>query len=123
MKDENNPTGNEKMEEVGLISEWKVKEVVSDLLLCKKISDKTGYSVEVISEMLRYSIITAQQLSEICCVDYSTIINAIKPKLRKTEITTILNYTKPFLQNRTKGPIFIVRDEKCINFISKHIFI
>jgi len=87
----------------------------SDYLI-KKIAKSKDISVKRVSDMLKYNLISAQQLTEI--TGYSNVRTMMMPRSKRGDIVVDLDRCYPFPVNeKNDGFVFIVRNEKCENFI------
>jgi len=101
---------------IGLI-EIEVRLVRKDELLVNKImkarkwgEDKLPY----VFNCLRYNILTLDQFSDLTGIPRSTISSLISPKVDREngEIYTKIDSCYPFKNLRTRGQLFIIRNEK-----------
>ena len=97
-----------------------VHPVEKDEKLANKIIQARGLSREdlpKILDMLKYNVFTIQQFSELSGKVISAIQFNMAPSYRGDVLDTALDYCYPFESLDKKGPKFIVRNEKSINYL------
>jgi len=101
------------------IEEITIKVVDNDSKLIDRISLERGIPRKRVDEILRYNVLTVQQLNDLTGKSVSTIQNLIRPRYVGGKMVIGLNKCYPFaVADDKKGFLFIHRNENCERFIS-----
>ena len=73
--------------------------------------------ISIITEMLRYNVLTTKQVSELTGMAVSTITNKTRPIYKNGELVTELDFTFPFRTLTETGPKFIILNDKLYNLL------
>jgi hypothetical protein len=98
----------------GLINE-PIRLVRKDLDLVENIVNSLNMDndrIPIITEMLRYNVLTTKQVSELSGLAVSSITNKTRPVYKGGELMTELDFTFPFRTLTESGPKFIIVNEK-----------
>jgi len=94
-----------------------VKLVKIDSSLVDKISQKRGVAPMQVAKMIRHDVFTINQFAELCGKSVSTINKLTEQKLKEGEVISGLDLIFPFPNFDTKGPKFILRNEKSEQYL------
>ncbi len=103
--------------QVILNNEVEIRKAPIDLAVVKSLESISGIEGNEIMAALRYNVITPKQFSTITGLDISTILNM----LREVNFKPKLNACYPFMVEKEKGPMFIIRDEDFENYLISFI--
>ena len=108
-------------EVLGEISNVEIRLIKNDQELNEKIARKIGKSPEYVKSRMRYNVWTMKQFTELTGKHISTITNmTIRPMLDNGKPIMPLNFCYPF-PDVTKGPKFIYRDERSMDYLLTHV--
>jgi hypothetical protein len=98
------------------MEEFRIKEnELRSISLVQIVSANTGLTMDEAAEVVAYNIITIYQLAKIANRSISAIQNKLRPlnNSGKPELKVIL----PFKYKDNKGPVFILFDQACYDYI------
>jgi hypothetical protein len=87
--------------------------------LAKSIKKRIKLPVRVIKQLLKQKHLSPGQLELLTGVPCSSIHNMSRKNLKKPSQLTRC-YPYPVGSDIESGPVFIVNDEKCVEFISRY---
>ena len=105
--------------------EFKIQEQTPDQKLVKMISKKRPHlKKDIISDMLKYNVLTSSQLGSLTGKRPDAIITMSTLKIKGGKVYSGLTRVLPFKEVDENGDLrentkktFILIDEKCLNFI------
>ena len=87
--------------------------------LAKRIKKRTKLPIKLINQLLKQKHISPGQIQLLTGVAASAIHNMSRKNIKKPSQLTRC-YPYPIGLSFESGPIFILNDEKCLEFISRH---
>ena len=108
-----------KIDEVGLIKSVVIKEVLNRPSVIKSIARKRSLTIKEVSDILRYNIVTVNQLSLITGCTVNCITQKTRPRYNKEKgfVVTELDYCYPFSCLNGNGFKFVFRNKQCEDLI------
>ena len=106
---------------LGEVLNIEIRLIKNDPELNKAVATKIGKSPDYVKTRMRYNVWTMKQFSELTGKHISTITNmTIRPIMQNGKAIMPLNFCYPF-PDVTKGPKFIYRDERSMNYLLTHL--
>ena len=85
--------------------------------LTNKISKRLAIDFNIVAKIIRANVLTVRQLSILSGKADSTIRNLMRQTYGKNGPETLLTSVYPFRTGSDWGPVFILFDEKCAEFL------
>ena len=87
--------------------------------IAKSIKKRIKLPVRVIKQLLKQKHLSPSQLELLTGIPASAVHNMSRKNMKKPSQLTRY-YPYPIGADMESGPVFIVNDDKCVEFISRH---
>ena len=104
-------------EKLGLLKGVECKFVKTDPELIQALVVRTGMNEDAVKAMMRYSMFTVNQFSDLTGLSVSHILNKTRPSVINGSVGVELDYCYPFRDKDNDGPKFIVRNAKAEKYL------